>query len=95
VDSEDLDGHTIVDSHRSHRAQTVQYCFVRHPRIRVHFTLTSASYLNHVERGFLRDPETDSLWHAPLNPTPRSGDSRLSNPPYHADPKPVIWGEDW
>jgi transposase len=49
-----LDLHLIADNHATHKHPKVQRWFARHPRFRMHFTLTSASWLNIVER-FFRD----------------------------------------
>lgn len=48
----DLDVHLILDNYGTHKTPTVRRWFVRHPRFHVHFTPTSASWLNLVERWF-------------------------------------------
>ena len=50
----DLDVHLICDNYATHKHETVTRWFTRHPRFHVHFTPTSASWLNMVER-FFRD----------------------------------------
>jgi transposase len=47
-----LDVHLILDNYGTHKTAQVQRWFVRHPRFHVHFTPTSASWLNLVERWF-------------------------------------------
>ena len=49
-----LDLHLIADNYATHKHPTVQRWFQRHPRFHMHFTPTSASWLNMVER-FFRD----------------------------------------
>lgn len=44
--------HIIMDNYGTHRTPKVARWFVRHPRYHVHFTPTSASWLNLVERFF-------------------------------------------
>ncbi len=46
--------HLICDNYATHKHADVQRWFQRHPRFHVHFTPTSASWLNMVER-FFRD----------------------------------------
>lgn len=46
--------HLIVDNYATHKHPKVQAWLERHPRVTVHFTPTSASWLNMVER-FFRD----------------------------------------
>lgn len=50
----DRELHLICDNYATHKHQKVQEWLKRHPRIHVHFTPTSASWLNMVER-FFRD----------------------------------------
>jgi len=47
-----LDLHLIVDNYSTHKHSKVQKWLERRPRIHVHFTPTSASWLNMVERFF-------------------------------------------
>lgn len=48
----DLDIHLVMDNYGTHKTPAVRRWFVRHPRFHVHFTPTSASWLNQVERWF-------------------------------------------
>lgn len=48
----DLDVHLILDNYGTHKTAAVRRWFARHPRFHVHFTPTSASWLNLVERWF-------------------------------------------
>jgi transposase len=47
-----LDVHLILDNYGTHKTPRVRRWFARHPRFHVHFTPTSASWLNLVERWF-------------------------------------------
>jgi len=47
-----LDLHLIVDNYATHKHAAVERWLLRHPRIHLHFTPTSASWLNLVERFF-------------------------------------------
>ena len=46
--------HLIADNYATHKHPTVRAWLARHPRFRMHFTPTSSSWLNLVER-FFRD----------------------------------------
>ena len=47
-----LEIHAIVDNYATHKHQNVQAWLASHPRVHLHFTPTSASWLNLVERLF-------------------------------------------
>jgi len=47
-----LDVHLVMDNYGTHKTPAVKAWFARHPRFHVHFTPTSASWLNQVERWF-------------------------------------------
>jgi transposase len=48
----DLDLHVIVDNYATHKHPKVKAWLKRHPRFHMHFTPTSSSWLNLVERWF-------------------------------------------
>lgn len=48
----DLDVHLILDNYGTHKTPAIRRWLARHPRFHVHFTPTSASWLNLVERWF-------------------------------------------
>jgi transposase len=55
VDAEvpaELDVHLVIDNYATHKTPAVQRWLVRHPRFVLHFTPTSGSWLNLVERWF-------------------------------------------
>ena len=47
-----LDVHLVMDNYGTHKTPTIKAWFARHARFHVHFTPTSASWLNQVERWF-------------------------------------------
>ena len=47
-----IDLHLIVDNYGSHKTKRVKEWLMKHPRFHMHFTPTSASWLNMVERFF-------------------------------------------
>jgi transposase len=48
----DLDAHVIMDNYGTHKTQLIRHWFAKRPRWHVHFTPTSASWINQVERFF-------------------------------------------
>lgn len=48
----ELDLHLIVDNYCTHKAENVRKWLSKHPRFNVHFTPTSSSWLNLIERFF-------------------------------------------
>jgi hypothetical protein len=48
----DLDVHLILDNYGTHKTPRVRRWFARHARFHLHFTPTSASWLNLIERWF-------------------------------------------
>ena len=48
----ELDIHLVMDNYGTHKSPTVKAWFARHPRYHLHFTPTSGSWLNLVERWF-------------------------------------------
>jgi transposase len=49
---DDLDIHVIMDNASSHKTKLIRDWFAKRPRWRAHFTPTSASWINQVERFF-------------------------------------------
>jgi hypothetical protein len=55
IDAETPDGidlHLVVDNYGSHKTKRLNEWLTKHPRFHLHFTPTSASWLNMVERFF-------------------------------------------
>jgi transposase len=52
--------HVIADNYATHKHAKVKRWLARHPRFHMHFTPTSASWLNMVER-FFRDITTKRI----------------------------------
>ena len=48
----ELDIHLIIDNYATHKTQRIRRWLAKRPRYHVHFTPTSASWLNLVERWF-------------------------------------------
>ena len=48
----DLDLHLVLDNYATHKTPAIHQWLLRHPRFHLHFTPTSSSWLNLVERWF-------------------------------------------
>ncbi|AJC57004.1 transposase [Streptomyces sp. 769] len=48
----DIELHLVLDNYATHKTELVKKRLLRHPRFHLHFTPTSASWLNLVERWF-------------------------------------------
>ena len=85
------DLHLILDNYATHKHSNVKTWLAKHPRFHLHFTPTSASWLNQVERFFglitqerirrgvfTSVPELEAAIHQYLDH-------------HNADPKPFVW----
>lgn len=87
----DQDIHLIMDNYGTHKTEAVRIWFGKHPRYHVHFTPTSASWMNLVERFFSALTEN---WikrgaHVSVADLNRSIQQYLDQ--HNANPKPFIW----
>jgi transposase len=83
--------HLIADNYATHKHPTVQAWLAKHPRFVMHFTPTSASWLNMVER-FFRDITTERLRRGVFTSVPElvsAIDEYIAH--HNTDPKPFIW----
>lgn len=88
---DELDVHLILDNYATHKTPAIQRWLVRHPRFVLHFTPTSASWLNLVERWFaeLTTKKLQRSSHASVRRL--RDDIRAWVDTWNADPKPFIW----
>jgi transposase len=83
--------HLIADNYATHKHPTVQHWLVKHPRFQMHFTPTSASWLNMVER-FFRDITTERLRRGVFTSVPELINAIDEYVAHHnTQPKPFIW----
>ena len=83
--------HLIADNYATHKHPAVQKWLDKHPRFNMHFTPTSASWLNMVER-FFRDITTERLRRGVFTSVPELVaviDEYIAH--HNANPKPFIW----
>lgn len=87
----DLDLHLIVDNYSTHKHPKVQRWAARHPRFHFHFTPTSSSWLNMVER-FFRDLSQNQLRRGTFTSVSDLENAILAYIEQHnRAPKPFIW----
>lgn len=86
-----LDVHLVMDNYGTHKTSTIRSWFARHPRFHVHFTPTSASWLNQVERWFatLTNSYLRRSTHRSTRQLERDIRQYLDN--HNAQPKPFTW----
>jgi len=83
--------HLIADNYATHKHPTVQEWLAQHPRFVMHFTPTSASWLNMVER-FFRDITIERLRRGVFTSVPELVSAIDQSIAHHnTQPKPFIW----
>ena len=83
--------HLICDNYATHKHPNVQKWLEKHPRFNMHFTPTSASWLNMVER-FFRDISENRLRRGVFTSVPELTAAIDQYVVHHnANPKPFIW----
>ena len=83
--------HLIADNYATHKHPSVQEWLAKHPRFNMHFTPTSASWLNMVER-FFRDLTEKRLRRGVFTGVPElvaAIDEYIAH--HNIKPKPFIW----
>lgn len=87
----DLDLHLIVDNYATHKHAKVKAWLARHPRFHVHFTPTSSSWLNLVER-FFADLTGDVIRAGSFTSVKELvADIKAYLAQRNADPRPYTW----
>jgi len=85
------DLHLVLDNYATHKTPTVHKWLLRHPRFHLHFTPTSASWMNLVERWFaeLTNRRLRRATHRSV--VELEADIRKWINAWNKDPKPFIW----
>jgi transposase len=86
-----LDVHLIADNYATHKHASVRVWLKRHKRFHMHFTPTSASWLNQVERffGLITEDRIRCGAFKSVTQLEAAIQEYLEN--HNADPKPFIW----
>lgn len=87
----DLAVHLIVDNYATHKTPQIQRWLAKRPRFTLHFTPTSASWLNLVERWFAEFTQKQLRrgTHRSVNDLERAARNYIKTK--NADPKPFVW----
>jgi transposase len=87
----ELDIHLILDNYGTHKTQLIRDWLAKRPRFHLHFTPTSASWLNLVERWFAQ--LTDKQLRRGVHRSTKELESAIRNFIQHhnKNPKPFIW----
>lgn len=87
----ELDVHIVCDNYATHKTEAVQRWLANHSRFHIHFTPTSASWINQVERwfGLLTEKLLKRGVHTSVQALER--DLRQWAESWNADPKPFVW----
>jgi len=86
-----LDVHLVLDNYGTHKTPSVRAWFARHPRFHVHFTPTSASWLNLVERFFALITERQIKRGTHRSTRELEDAIRQYLNTHNNDPKPFVW----
>ena len=86
-----LDLHLVVDNYATHKTPAVKRWIKAHPRFHLHFTPTSASWLNMVERFFAEITRNRIRRGAFKSVAELKGAIMRYLENHNADPKPFIW----
>ena len=85
------DLHIILDNHATHKHPKVKKWLAKRPRFHLHFTPTSASWLNMVER-FFRDLTVNRLRRGVFHDLPELVEALQQHiATYNKNPKPYVW----
>ena len=87
----DLDVHLILDNYGTHKTPLIHKWLAKRPRFHLHFTPTSASWLNLVERwfGLLTEKQLRRGSHRGIRQLENAIRHYLTV--YNEDPKPFVW----
>jgi transposase len=94
IDTEVPDGlevHLILDNYATHKTPDIQRWLLRHPRFHLHFTPTSGSWLNMVERWFGELTTKKIKRGAHMSVRALEKDIREWIATWNEDPRPYVW----
>jgi len=87
----ELDVHVILDNSSTHKTPAIQKWLTAHPRFVLHFTPTSSSWLNLVERWFAELTTKKLRRGAHRSVGQLNADIRAWIETWNEDPKPFVW----
>jgi transposase len=86
-----LDVHVVLDNSSTHKTPTINRWLLRHPRFHFHFTPTSSSWLNLVERWFaeLTNRKLRRSAHRSIRALTQDLNGWIAT--WNDDPRPFVW----
>ena len=88
---QNLDVHLVMDNYATHKTPLIRNWLAKRPRWHVHLTLTSASWLNQVERFFALITERKIRRGIYRSVAALRADIRSFLEQHNADPRPFKW----
>jgi transposase len=87
----DLDLHLVLDNYATHKTPAIKEWLLKHPRFHLHFTPTSSSWLNLVERWFAELTNRKLRRSAHRSVTELETDIRKWINEWNKNPRPFVW----
>lgn len=87
----ELEVHVVLDNSSTHKTPAIKNWLLRHPRFHFHFTPTSSSWLNLVERWFAEVTRKLLQRSAHRSVTALEADLRAWIATWNENPRPFIW----
>jgi transposase len=87
----DLTVHLVLDNSSTHKTPAIKKWLLAHPRFELHFTPTSSSWMNLVERWFGELTNKKIRRGAHRSVRALNADIRAWITTWNADPKPYVW----
>jgi transposase len=87
----EFDVHLVLDNSSTHKTPAIQKWLLAHPRFTLHFTPTSSSWLNLVERWFAELTSKKLRRGAHRSVRELNADIRAWIQTWNDDPKPYVW----
>ena len=87
----DLDVHIVLDNSSTHKTPAIQKWLLAHPRFELHFTPTSSSWLNLVERWFAELTSKLLKRGTHRSVTALNNDIRAWMTTWNDNPRPYVW----
>ena len=88
---QDLNLHLVLDNYATHKTPEIQKWLLKHPRFHLHFTPTSSSWLNLVERWFAELTNRKLRRSAHRSVTDLEADIRKWINEWNKNPRPFVW----
>ena len=87
----DLDVHLVLDNASTHKTPVIKRWLLAHPRFKLHFTPTSSSWLNLVERWFAALTTKKLKRSAHTSVPALNKDIRTWIETWNENPQPFVW----